>query len=250
MSRGASSFCSSVPVLRVEDLRVSLSGREVLTGVDWEVRPGELVGLLGPNGAGKTTLLRTILGLIPAEAGRIRITGRTPRAARSLIGYVPQKHQFAWDFPLSVEETVLSGRIPVMGPLHRPAARDWAAVGQALKRTGLSELRRRTLSELSGGQRQRVLLARVLATDPRLLLLDEPFTGVDVPTQHLLTRLYGGLAEEGRAVIMSTHDLPGALEACTRVCGLRGRIVLDRAPERLSVVGLHRWLRGEGEEAA
>ena len=235
---------SRTPLVNLHDVHVRLAGRDVLTGVDWQVVAGELVALLGPNGAGKTTLLRTMLGLIPAHRGTVRIQESPPQSARRLIGYVPQKHQFAWDFPLTVEETVLSGRIPVMGFLKRPGVRDWKAVRRAVERAGLSELRNRPLGELSGGQRQRVLLARALATDPQVLLLDEPFTGVDVPTQQMLSELYRGLAEEGRALVMSTHDLPGALEVCTRVCGLRGEIVVDEKPERLSVEQLHHWLRG------
>jgi len=219
--------------LSVRGVRVDLAGRTVLHDVDLAVAPGELVGLLGPNGAGKTTLLRAILGLVRPRAGRIELAGRRPGRRRHGAGYVPQGHEFAWDFPISVERAVLTGRIGRLGPVHRPGVADWLAAGDALERVGLAELRRRPVGELSGGQRQRVLVARALAVQPQVLLLDEPYTGLDLPTQELLARLFSELAAEGRAVLMTTHDLLGAVDGCSRLVLLNRTVVADGPPAAL-----------------
>jgi manganese/iron transport system ATP-binding protein len=195
-----------------------------------------LAGLIGPNGAGKTTLLRAVLGLIPAASGTIRLDGT--------VGYVPQRHEFAWDFPVSVEKAVLTGRTARIGFLRRPRGADRDAVAEALRRVDLTALARRPIGELSGGQRQRVLVARALALRPRLLLLDEPFTGLDVPTQELLTGLLRQLRDEGKAVLMTTHDLPAAAALCDRLCLLNRTVIADGPPERLRDPEL--WLRAFG----
>jgi manganese/iron transport system ATP-binding protein len=225
-----------VTALDIRGLTVRLGGREALSGVDFHLTDGELAGLIGPNGAGKTTLLRTVLGLLPATAGTLR-TGGT-------IGYVPQRHEFAWDFPISVEKAVLTGRTRAIGFLRRPGRADREAVAEALHRVAMTDLARRPIGELSGGQRQRVLVARALALRPRLLLLDEPFTGLDVPTQELLTALLRTLRDEGAAVLMTTHDLPGAASLCDRLCLLNRTVVADGPPERLRDPDL--WLRAFG----
>jgi manganese/iron transport system ATP-binding protein len=225
-------------LLVANSVSVHLGQRRVLDRVDLTVRPGELVGLIGPNGAGKTTLLRTALGLVPLAGGRILIEGTPAGRARGRAGYVPQRHEFAWDFPISVADAVMSGRAGRIGWLRRPAPSDRAAVELALDRVGLTELRRRPIGELSGGQRQRVLLARALAGQPRLLLLDEPFTAVDRPTQEALGGLLSRLVARGHAVLMATHDLTGAAAVCTRVCLLHGRVLADGAPEVLTDPGV------------
>jgi manganese/iron transport system ATP-binding protein len=222
-----------VRALDIADLNVDLGGRPVLRDVRLHVEPDELVGLLGPNGAGKTTLLRAVLGLVRTRSGQIRVGGEPARRGRTAIGYVPQRHEFSWDFPISVEQTVLTGRTRRLGLLRRPGVPDWHAVGEALDRVRLSDLRTRPVGELSGGQRQRVLVARALALSPRILLLDEPFTGLDLPTQELLGDLFGSLAQEGRAVLMTTHDLVAALQSSTRLVLLNGRITADGRPAEL-----------------
>ncbi|RAJ38418.1 manganese/iron transport system ATP-binding protein [Kitasatospora sp. SolWspMP-SS2h] len=223
---------------------VLLGGREVLHDVDLTVRAGELVGLIGPNGAGKTTVLRAVLALIPVRAGTVTLDSAPAERRRGSVGYVPQRHEFAWDFPLSVEKAVMSGRVHRIGWLRRPGAADRAAVDEALERVDLAELRHRPIGELSGGQRQRVLVARALALRPRLLLLDEPFTGLDVPTQDLLTGLFARLRAEGTALLMTTHDLPAAAGACTRLCLLNRTVVADAAPDGLRDPEV--WLRTFG----
>jgi len=225
----------------VDALSVDLGGRPVLTDVNLRVRAGELVGLLGPNGAGKTTLLRSILGLVPTRIGTVRIDGVRPAAARSLIGYVPQRHEFAWDFPITVEEAVLTGRTARIGWMRRPRAADYRATDDALERVEMAALRRRPVGELSGGQRQRVLVARALSLTPTALLLDEPFTGLDMPSQELLTDLFTRLAGEGHAILMTTHDLAGALHSCSRVCLLNRHVVADGSAIELADTAV--WMR-------
>ncbi|PRX97948.1 anchored repeat-type ABC transporter ATP-binding subunit [Allonocardiopsis opalescens] len=226
------------PVLAAEGVRVHLGERLAVDDATLSVRAGEFIGLIGPNGAGKTTLLRAVLGLVPLSAGRVLVNGRPlDRAARGGaaggVGYVPQRHEFAWEFPISIADAVMAARTARLGWLRRPRAADRAAVDRALLRAGLAELRDRPVGELSGGQRQRVLVARALATDPSVLLLDEPFTGVDLPTQELLSVLFQRLVGEGLALVMTTHDLAHARAVCTRLCLLNTSVVAQGTPEEL-----------------
>jgi len=218
--------------LELRAVVVELAGRLALDGVDLALQRGELVGLLGPNGAGKTTLLRAVMGLVRVRSGRITVDGAPPRRRRG-IGYVPQRHEFAWDFPVTVEQAVMTGRTAMLGLLRRPGVADWQAVDGALDRVGLDALRRRPVGELSGGQRQRVLVGRALAVEPTTLLLDEPFTGLDAPAQEALGGLFASLAQEGRAVLMTTHDLLAAADTCDRLALLRRRITAVGPPAAL-----------------
>ncbi|MCS4489970.1 anchored repeat-type ABC transporter ATP-binding subunit [Corynebacterium sp. ES2794-CONJ1] len=227
-------------ILRARNLGVHLSGRRIFQGVDLSVNQGEFLGLLGPNGAGKTTLLRAILGLVPST-GTVSIAGETQlKKMRQLTGYVPQRHEFAWDFPISIRDCVINGRIGINGVLIKKRAADRAACDQALKRVGLDGLADRPIGQLSGGQRQRVLVARALSTHPRLLLLDEPFTGLDMPTAEGLTQLFVELAQQGISIVMCTHDLGEALNSCSRLVLFRGAIRADGSPRELS--DPHVWM--------
>jgi manganese/iron transport system ATP-binding protein len=229
------------PALDVRGLHVALGGRLVLRDAHLRVHAGDLLGMVGPNGAGKTTLLRSVLGLVPVRSGTVRVAGRSSRAARAGVGYVPQRHEFAWDFPVDVRDAVLSGRTRRIGLLRRAGVADHRAVLEAIDRVGLADLRRRPVGQLSGGQRQRVLVARALALRPRVLLLDEPFTGLDMPTQELLTTLFTDLAAEGVAVVMTTHDLAGAMLTCSRVALLNRTVRAVGTPDELRDPAL--WAR-------
>lgn len=221
-------------ILDVSGVDVDLARRPVLRGITLRVDSGQLVGILGPNGAGKTTLLRAMLGMIPVRAGRVLISGRPPARARDSMGFVPQRQEFAWDFPISVTEAVLTGRTALLRRFRGPGASDYAAVDDAIGRVGLTALRNRPVAELSGGQRQRVLVARALALRPALLLLDEPFTGLDMPAQEQLTDLFERLRTEGQAIVMTTHDIAGAVSGCSRVVLLNRSIRADGAARELA----------------
>jgi manganese/iron transport system ATP-binding protein len=222
------------PALVIENVSVELGGRLVLTGADLTVDRGELVGLIGPNGAGKTTLLRTILGLLVPSGGLVLVEGQKSKPGCTPIGYVPQRHEFAWEFPISVANVVMTGLTGKLGMFRRPGVAQWEAVADALERVHMSDLAERPVGQLSGAQRQRVLVARALAAHPAVLLLDEPFTGLDMPTQELLSVLFADLAREGRAVLMTTHDLLSALDGCDRIALLNRTIIAAGAPAQLA----------------
>lgn len=226
---------AGTPSLTVENVSVELGGRPVLHAIDLQVDSGELVGLIGPNGAGKTTLLRTILGLLRPATGRVSVDGRPAKPGRTPIGYVPQRHEFAWEFPISVANVVATGLTGRLGLIRRLGATEWEAVADALDRVRMTDLADRPVGQLSGGQRQRVLVARALVLRPSLLLLDEPFTGLDMPTQDLLSDLFTGLAHEGHAVLMTTHDLVGAMDACDRIALLNRTVIAAGSPAQLAV---------------
>jgi manganese/iron transport system ATP-binding protein len=220
-------------VLALENVSVQLGGRVVLEDADLHVARGELVGLIGPNGAGKTTLLRAALGLQSPIAGRVTVEGRAVAPGRVPIGYVPQRHEFAWEFPISVENAVMTGRTGKLGLLRRPGVADWQAVDDALDRVRMTHLRNRPIGDLSGGERQRVSVARALVLRPDVLLLDEPLTGLDMPTQELLSELFAMLAREGRAVLTTTHDLAAAIYGCDRLALLNRTVVATGRPQQL-----------------
>ncbi|GAA1695747.1 anchored repeat-type ABC transporter ATP-binding subunit [Microbacterium sediminicola] len=239
------------PALDVHEVSVDLGGRRVLSDVSLSVTRGELVALLGPNGAGKTTLLRAILGVQPIATGQVRVEGRATKPGRTAIGYVPQRHEFAWDFPISVAHAVASGLTGRLGVLRWPGRSEWDGVAEALERVRMTDLADRPIGQLSGGQRQRILVARALVLRPALLLLDEPFTGLDMPTQELLSELFAALAHEGRAVLMTTHDLLGAIDVSDRLA-LLNRTVVAAGPPRELVDNPQLWAQtfGVGENSA
>lgn len=248
-------------VICARNVNVSYASRHVVKNVSFDIHHGEFVGLLGANGAGKTTLFRAIMGLIRHE-GTISVSAghESLDTAQSLIdehgvtsthhcaqgkhvpmvGYVPQRHDIAWDFPLSVLDVVLMGRIRHIGYVRRAKKEDYEIALNALERTDMVDFAHRTIGELSGGQRQRVLVARALAGQPRLLLLDEPFTGLDMPTQELLTQLFLQLAADGEAILMSSHDILASVSTCSRVMLFDGTIVGDDEPNNLTT---EQWVK-------
>jgi manganese/iron transport system ATP-binding protein len=227
------------PALVLRDVAVAYDRVRVLEGIGGEVAPGSSVALIGPNGAGKSTLLRAVLGLVPVVAGTITVLGRRPADARSDVAYVPQADTLDAEFPVSVEQVVVMGRYRRIGWLRRPGRADRDAARDALERVGLADRAGDRFGTLSGGQRQRVLLARAIAQEARLLLLDEPFNGVDAASRDLLLDALGGLRATGAAVVMSTHDLALAHLSCDEVCLLNhhqygfGPTEATLTPERL-----------------
>ena len=204
--------------LRFEHASLAYGRATVVTDVDGVVHSGQSVALIGPNGAGKSTLLRSVLGLVDVVGGRVEVLGRTPAKARRDVAYVPQVDTLDAQFPVSVGQVVLMGRYRDVGWLRRPGAADREIAAAALDAVGLAERRNDRFGMLSGGQRQRVLLARAIAQRPRLLLLDEPFNGVDAVSQQALLAALTTLQEQGAAVVVSTHDLSLAHLACDEVC--------------------------------
>lgn len=224
-------------LLKIENLQVHLSGREILKQVNLTVWNGQILGLLGPNGAGKTTLLRAILGLIDHSSGSITINGKeTSKHAdeiQKIIGYVPQRSGTNWDFPISVIEFVTTGLTRQIGWGKSARTQHWEAAFDALERVEMTSFSTRPIAQLSGGQRQRLVIARALVTKPQLLILDEPFTGLDMPTQELLTDLYKKLSQSGTSLLLTTHDLAHAILTCDQLALLRGRIIAQGAPRQL-----------------
>ncbi len=190
----------------------------VLEGITGVVAPGGSLALIGPNGAGKTTLIRAILGLVPLVAGRIEVLGGSPAQARGQVAYVPQAEALEPEFPVSALQVVLMGRYRRIGWFRRPSRHDKAVAAAALDRVGMLDRANDRFGLLSGGQAQRVLLARAIAQGAGLLLLDEPFNGLDTTTTDVLIDVLGELRASGVAVVMSTHDLSVAHLACDDAC--------------------------------
>jgi manganese/iron transport system ATP-binding protein len=207
------------------------NGHTALHDASFEIPRGTITALVGVNGAGKSTLFKAIMGFVPAARGEIRLLGRTVKEAlaANLVAYVPQSEEVDWAFPVLVEDVVMMGRYGHMGFLRRASRADHAAVATALGRVGMTDFRKRQIGELSGGQRKRVFLARSLAQDGQVILLDEPFTGVDVKTEEQIIALLRELKDEGRVMLVSTHNLGSVPEFCDRAVLVKGT-VLDYGP--------------------
>ena len=196
------------PVATFRDATVSYPHRgHVLRNISFSLYPGNRVAVVGPNGAGKTTLFRAMLGLVPIAHGSIELFGAPPPYHRSRVAYVPQREDVDWQFPLTAEDVVMMSRITALPPGRRPSAKDREIVASALARVGMLDLRRTPISQLSGGQQQRVFLARALAQEADLFLLDEPFNEIDAATQELLLTLLDEFSAVDRTVVVATHDL-------------------------------------------
>ena len=217
--------------LCIENLTVGFDRGIVLDGVSFDVHPGDSLALVGPNGAGKSTLLRAVLGLVPIERGAVSVLGAKPVDARRNVAYVPQSDTFDPEFPISAREVVLQGRYRHIGWGRRPGRAERSRALAALERVGLADRADVRFGTLSGGQRQRVLLARAIVQEARLLLLDEPFNGVDTTSQQLLVDTIDELRADGVAVVVSTHDLAFAHLACSQACLLNGHVIAVGTPD-------------------
>jgi len=203
------------------------NGLTALTDASFQIPTGTITALVGVNGAGKSTLFKAIMGFVPIARGTIRLLGMPVREAlrRNLVAYVPQAEEVDWSFPVLVEDVVMMGRYGHMGMLRRPSATDRAKVDEALARVGLTDLRHRQIGELSGGQKKRVFLARALAQEGRIILLDEPFTGVDVKTEEQIIALLRSLRDEGHVMLVSTHNLGSVPDFCDRTVLVKGTVL-------------------------
>lgn len=203
------------------------NGQTALRDTSFEIPTGTITGLVGVNGAGKSTIFKAIMGFVPVARGEILVLGRSVKAAlkANMVAYVPQAEEVDWSFPVLVEDVVMMGRYGHMGFFRIPRAADRAAVAAALDRVNMTEFRNRQIGELSGGQRKRVFLARALAQDARVILLDEPFTGVDVQTEDAIIKLLREMRDEGRVMLVSTHNLGSVPEFCDRTILVKGTVL-------------------------
>jgi manganese/iron transport system ATP-binding protein len=214
--------------LSVADATVTYrNGMTALRNASFEIPTGTITALVGVNGSGKSTLFKAIMGFVRLAKGEITILGLPAREAlkRNLVAYVPQSEEVDWNFPVLVEDVVMMGRYGHMGMMRIPKAADREAVEAALARVGMSDFRKRQIGELSGGQKKRVFLARALAQDGRVILLDEPFTGVDVKTEEAIIALLRSLRDEGRVMLVSTHNLGSVPEFCDRTVLVKGTVL-------------------------
>lgn len=222
----------TAPTIAVRDVTVRYRDVLALDGASFELNAGTVCGLVGMNGSGKSTLLSTILGLVRPESGEVRIDGADPHLARGAgaIAYVPQSERVDWSFPLNVRDVVMMGRYGRLGFTRRPRDPDRRAVAEALERVELAELAERQIGRLSGGQRKRAFVARGIAQEARILLLDEPFAGVDRKSQASMSALLRELAAEGATVLIATHDLAGLPELCDEAVLLMHRVLVHDTP--------------------
>ena len=220
--------------IEIRDLSVAYDRRPVVEGVTLSIPSEAMVGIVGPNGGGKSTLLKALLGLVPRERGEVEVLGRpVDRRVLRLVGYVPQREDVDWNFPVSAFDVVMMGRVPSMKLFRRPTARDKELVWEALKTVGMEKHADTRIGEFSGGQQQRVFLARALAQEAEVLLLDEPVSGVDAPSQHEIFDLLRGLQGAGKTVIVTTHDLSCVAERFDLALLLNRRVIAFGRPEEV-----------------
>ncbi|SDD71794.1 manganese/zinc/iron transport system ATP-binding protein [Algoriphagus faecimaris] len=200
------------PVLEVHDLTVSYEQSPVLWNVDLSLPAGQLIGILGPNGAGKSTLIKAIMGLVDHNSGFVKIFDKNLEQVRSQISYVPQRESVDWNFPASVLDVVMMGTYGKLGIFKRPGKKEKALSLECLEKVGMSAFSKRQISELSGGQQQRVFIARALAQEADLYLMDEPFAGVDMATENAIFELLQEMTQAGKTVIVVHHDIHSAMK--------------------------------------
>ena len=222
----------NAPALDLRDVVVRYGTFLALDHVTFQVEPHLQVAVVGPNGAGKSTLFKAISGIIKPDAGEIRIFGEPP-GGHICIAYVPQRSQIDWNFPATVEDVVMMGRSGKIGIFRWPSRQDWAIVHNALEQVGMAHLKDRQIGELSGGQQQRVFLARALAQEAELLLLDEPFTGLDAPSQQAILDILQLVRQRGVTVLVSTHDLDLAAQHFDRMMLLNRRVIAYGPPQQV-----------------
>ena len=226
-------FNTGTARLEFENVMVAYNGHPILDDLTFEVPHGAQVAVVGPNGAGKSTLFKALVGLLPLRKGQIRIHGLPLGQHKDCVAYIPQREEVDWRFPVTVEEVVMMGRFNNFGWLGKPGEQDHAAVQQSMDQLGITKLAKRSIGELSGGQQQRVFLARALAQEPHILLMDEPFTGVDVATQEATLALLDDLRTRSVTVMVSTHDLSMAAERFERILLLKRRLIGYGAREQV-----------------
>ena len=223
---------AALPAIELENVSVRYDQALALENVTLRLKRGERVAVVGPNGAGKSTLFHVIAGVVRPTAGQVRIYGSGP-GGHICVGYVPQRKVIDWDFPVTVTDVVMMGRVGKMGFFRWPARRDREVVRAALDEVGMSAFADRQIGELSGGQQQRVFLARVLAQEAELLLMDEPLTGLDMPSQEAILALIDRIQAQGVTVMVASHDLNQASEQFPAMLLLNRRLIAFGAPHEV-----------------
>lgn len=219
--------------IRVENVSVHYGDVQALEHVDLTLNTGSVCGLIGMNGSGKSTLFKVIMGMIKPDNGSVRIAGIEAVTARKkgYVGYVPQSEDVDWSFPISVRDVVMMGRYGHMGFTRRPRRADRDAVAGALERVQLTEFADRQIGQLSGGQKKRAFVARGIAQDASILLLDEPFAGVDKRSEATISTLLRELAADGRSILVSTHDLHAVPKLCDEAVLLMRKVLVHSDPD-------------------
>ena len=242
------------PAVEFDGVSLQYNGTAALRQVSFRLERGQRVAVVGPNGAGKTTLLRVVAGTLRPDEGRVDVYGERP-GGHICIAYVPQRSQIDMAFPVTVAEVVMMGRIRQIGVLRWPRRHDWTIVHQALASVEMGELARRQIGELSGGQQQRAFLAQALAQEAQVILMDEPLTGLDLPSQEAIFRTIDRLSQSGVTIVLSTHDLNLAAERFDQVVLLNRALIAAGRPERVFTPEnlqraygshIHRLVDGEG----
>lgn len=214
----------SQPIVELKDVAVRFNGTVALEDVSFEIRPGERVAVIGPNGAGKSTLLNLISGVLSPTQGQVNIYGNRP-GDHICVAYVPQRSLVDWEFPVNVADVVMMGRVGKLGLFRWPRRKDWDLVHQALELVDMDHLAKRQIGELSGGQQQRVFIARALAQEAELMLLDEPLAGLDVKSQEDIFGIFDKLRRREVTLLVSTHDLNLAAERFDRLMLLNQQLI-------------------------
>ena len=232
------------PVLEVHDLTVSYEQHPVLWNVDLSLPAGKLIGILGPNGAGKSTLIKSIMGLITPTSGYVKIFDKVLPEVRSRISYVPQRESVDWNFPASVLDVVVMGTYGKLGLFRRPGKKEIQVAQDALEQVGMTAFASRQIAELSGGQQQRVFIARALAQQADLYLMDEPFAGVDMATETAIFQLLQDMAAAGKTVLVVHHDIHSAMNFFDWVIMLNLHLVASGPKEQVMTEELLRKTYG------
>lgn len=217
--------------LEVQNISIGYGEKVILNDLSFQIPHGSRVAVVGPNGAGKSTLFKALVGLLPLQGGQIFIHGEPLGSHQDCVAYVPQREEVDWRFPVTVEDVVMMGRFSQIGWLKRASSYDKQRVQTSLSQMGIADLAQRSIGQLSGGQQQRAFLARALAQEPHILLMDEPFTGVDVTTQEMTLKLLEHLQEHEVTAIVSTHDLNLASSRFDYVILINHRLIAFGKPQ-------------------
>jgi len=220
------------PILDVQNVSIRYDGRAALEDITFHLHAGERIAVVGPNGAGKSTLFKVVSGVLQPGAGEVTIFGSRP-GKHVCIAYIPQRSQVDWNFPVSVADVVMMGRSAKLGMLNWPHKKDWEYVRRALEIVELSDLAERQIGQLSGGQQQRMFIARALAQEAELMLMDEPLSGLDTPSQEGLLNLLDALQDQSVTVMVATHDLDQAARHFDRIMLLNRRIITFDVPQNV-----------------